>query len=498
MYLKPPNSSLNKTTLKSLKISYFLHQSFNFYHILSRFSTSSLANISDSQPTSLSTSLYTFLPHTQNPNNIVNIICSNFKILKKRPNFSVLENDIKVLENDLKGVISHLGTQEITRVLLRCQSDSYTALCFFNWVRNDLCISPNVHNYCVLVHILVWSKNFSKAMALLLEVIELSRSVSGGSDVFKVLVLSTNECSWEPVVFEMLVKAYVKKGMVREGFSVFRRMVRFGLVPSVVTVNCLLTGLSKFNYVDRCWYLFEEMGRIGVRANCFTFNILTHVLCKGEDVNKVNKFLDEMEEKGFIPDVVTYNTLIDSYCKKRRLKEAIYLFNIMYRRGVLPDLVTYTALVNGYCKDMNMREAHKLFHRMIQEGLCPDVTSYNTLICGYCREGMMHEARTLLRDMIGNGVLPDNFCCWILVKGYEKQDRLLSALNLLVELQRFNVLIPKDIYNYLIVALCKDNRALAAKNLLDRMSTDGHETTEKIFNEIVNCLYQLEMQKVNP
>lgn len=65
-------------------------------------------------------------------------------------------------------------------------------------------------------------------------------------------------------------------------------------------------------------------------------------------------------------------------------------------------------------------------------------------------------------------------------------------MNLLVELRRFNVPVTIDIYNYLIVALCKYNRAMAAKNLLELMSINGHESTEKIFCKIINCLFKFD------
>ncbi|KDP46429.1 hypothetical protein JCGZ_10269 [Jatropha curcas] len=450
------------------------------YHFIPQspysFSSSDLDIISNPSSKSLSNPLYHLLPRTQNPNNIVNII------------YSFLKQDntqLAILQNDIKGLLAHLGTNEISRVLLRCQSDSISALAFFNWVKNDLDIKPSTHNYCLLVHILACSREFKQAMKFLTELIRLVKDCASSEDVFQSLVLCCEDCNWDPVIFDMLIKAYVKEGLIKEGFSTFMKIVEVGYVPSVVACNSVLNGLLKLNCIDLCWQVYIEMGKVGIHPNSYTFNILTHVFCRDGDVTKVNDFLEKMEEEGFEPDIVTYNTLISCYCRKGRLNDAFYLYRIMYRRRVLPDLVSYTALMSGLCKEGRLRDAHQLFHRMVHRGLNPDIVSFNTLICGYCKEGKIRELRLLLHEMIGSGIRPDNVTCRVLVEGYAKQGRIVSALNLVVELERFGVPISWDIYDYLIVSLCKEDKPFAAKNLLERICQQGYVPGAEICNELI-------------
>ncbi|GJS00917.1 pentatricopeptide repeat-containing protein [Tanacetum coccineum] len=330
-------------------------------------------------------------------------------------------------------------------------------------------------------------------MSLLAELIEVNRSKSEKVSIFENLVMCTKDCSWDPVVFDMLLKAYLKSGLVRDGFVTFRKMVKVGFVPKVVSVNFLLDGLLKLDRIDECWRVYEEMGKVGVRGNTFTFNILTHVICKSEDVDKVNEFLEQMEEEGFDPDIVTYNTLIDSYVRKGRLKDALYLYNIMYIRRVIPDLITHTSLINGLCKEGNVREAHKLFHRMVQIGLKPDVFCYNTLICGYVKKEMMQEARGLLHDMIKEKVFPNEFTCLVLIEGYRKKNIIISAVNLVVELKRFGVSVSSDLQVNLVVDLCRADKPFAAKSLWERLMQDGKETRNfEIYNELIVTFCRLD------
>ncbi|XP_073293436.1 uncharacterized protein [Primulina huaijiensis] len=355
--------------------------------------------------------LYNFLPSTENPNNIVTLVCSSLK-----------KKDCVYWDHlQQKGLFSNFTSLEFSRVLLRCQSDSCTALTFFKWVKKYLGLEPNAHNYSIMIHNLVWSKNFKQAMKLLLELVEMK---GNGLSVYKNLISCSNECNRDPVVLDMLIKAYLKKGMVEESFRTFRKMLNLGFVPSLITINCLLNGLSKVDCGEKCWDVYEKLQNIGVHPNACTFNILTHVLCNEGNVDKVNEFLERMEDQGFDPDVVTYNMLIDSYCKTD----------------------------------------------------------------GYCKQRMMKEVRSLLFDMIGSGIHPDNFTCWIIIKGYHDQDRLISALNLILDITHMGVTVSHDVYLYLILALCKENRPFAAMSLLDQMCQNGGVPSEEIYNELIGSL----------
>nr|XP_007153224.1 hypothetical protein PHAVU_003G017200g [Phaseolus vulgaris]ESW25218.1 hypothetical protein PHAVU_003G017200g [Phaseolus vulgaris] len=448
------------------------------------FSSSTLIILHDSHSKRTLSPFYNLLPPTQNPNNVVNLISSLLK--HKSSHLSLLQS------NDIKGILPQLGPHEISRVLLRCQSDHSSALTFFNWVKNDLNITPTVQNYCVILHVLAWSRVFAQAMELLAELIQMVEiegvCASSNEGIYENLVGCTEDCNWNPVIFDMLVKAYVKVGMVEKGLETFRRNIETCLIPNVIACNCLLSGLSRFNYITQCWEVYEEMGRLGVHRNAYTFNIMTHVLCKDGDTDKVTGFLEKMEEEGFEPDLVTYNTLVNSYCKKRRLEDAFYLYKIMYVRGVMPSLITYTTLMNGLCEEGKVKEAHQLFHQMVHRGIDPDIVSYNTLVCGYCRQGEMQMCRSILYEMIGNRICPDSITCRVIVDGYARDGKLLSALNTVEELKRFRIKIPEEVYDYLVVALCKEGKPFAARSFLRRISEDGYTPKMNTCNKLVESL----------
>lgn len=445
------------------------------------FSSSSIVPRCNNIPKPILNPLYNLLPQTQNPNKIVDVICST---LNHRDHPLLLPN----LRDEVKSLIPHLGYPEISRVLLRFQSDASRALAFFKWVKFDLGKRPNVGNYCLLLHILASSKKFPLAMQFLCELIELT-SKKEEEDVFSVLVSASDECNWDPVVFDMLVKGYLKLGLVEDGFSTFRKVIDSGFRVSVVTCNHLLNGLLKLDMMEDCWQVYNVMCRVGIHPNTYTLNILTNVFCNDSNFREVDDFLEKMEEEGFEPDLVTYNTLVSSYCRRGRLKEAFYLYKIMYRRRVVPDLVTYTSLIKGLCKDGRVREAHQTFHRMVDRGIKPDCMSYNTLIYAYCKEGMMQQSKKLLHEMLGNSIVPDRFTCKVIIEGFVREGRLLAAVNFVVELRRLKVPIPFEVCDFMIESLCQEGKPFAAKHLLERIrKEEGHEAKPETYNNLIESL----------
>ena len=133
------------------------------------------------------------------------------------------------IEEDLLAGFLFLFIYLFFKFLLRFQSNSSLGLTFFNLVKNDLSLRPTIQNYCIIVHILTWSRKFYQATNLLSKLIEMAKVVSlDDGDVSPVV------SNWDLVVFDMLIKAYVKATMIEQGFRTFRRSMVVGFVHSVV------------------------------------------------------------------------------------------------------------------------------------------------------------------------------------------------------------------------------------------------------------------------
>ncbi|RWV81163.1 hypothetical protein GW17_00057445, partial [Ensete ventricosum] len=217
-------------------------------------------------------------------------------------------------------LLPFLRPQEVSRVLLRCQSLPLASLRFFRWTQSHVLPSP--HNFALLAHILAFSAHSSLALCILSDFV---RTYTRVDDVFQpLLAASAACCNGHPAVFGMLVKVYTNLGRTSDALETCRRAIELGLAPDAEAFNCLLNSLAKSKSLDLCWDLYGVMRRIGVPLNSYTFNILIHALCRGSSKESIRaeEFLEEMESEGFDPDVITYNTLMDGYCRRGSLEDA--------------------------------------------------------------------------------------------------------------------------------------------------------------------------------
>ncbi|URE03795.1 hypothetical protein MUK42_21088 [Musa troglodytarum] len=435
--------------------------------------------------------LSSLLPLSVNPfNATVDLITSRLK--QQQQQQQLYDDELgggggELLEAHL---LPFLRPQEVSRILLRCQSLPLASLRFFRWTQSHVLPSP--HNFALLAHILASSAHSSQALCILSDFV---RTYTRVDDAFQALLAASAAfCNGHPAVFGMLVKVYTKLGRTSDALETCRRAIELGLAPDAEAFNCLLNSLAKSRSLDLCWDLFGEMRRIGVPLNSYTFNILIHALCRGsskEDI-RAEEFLEEMESEGFDPDVITYNTLMDGYCRRGMLEDAFHLYRIMRYRGVEPDLISYTILMNGLCRDGKVIQARQLFDTMLRRGVCPDSRSYNVLLSGYCREGKLKESKLLVQEMISGGLVPDDFTCSTIVEAHIQGRKLLPCLNLIALLHKIGIIISVVVYKCLINALCMEGRPSAARSLLKQMQLDGYEPDLEIYNSLMDSFCKCE------
>ncbi|KAG2383825.1 Pentatricopeptide repeat-containing protein [Vigna angularis] len=474
-------------------------------------STTTLITIHDSHSNRTLSPFYNLLPPTQNPNNIVNLISSILK--HESSHLSLLQN------NDIKGILSHLGPHEISRVLLRCQSDHASAITFFNWVKKDLNITPTVQNYCVVLHILAWSGVFSQAMEFLSELIQMVEvegvCVSSNGGIYENLVACTEDCNWNPVIFDMLVKAYVKVGMVEKGLETFRRNIEACFIPNVIACNCLLSGLSRFNYITQCWEVYEEMGKLGmvhrgIDPDIVSYNTLVCGYCKRGKMQMCRSVLYEMIGNRICPDSITCRLIVDGYVrdgklvsalntveelKKYRIKipEEVYdylvvalckegkpfaarsfLQRVISQDGYIPKRNTYNKLVESLCGFNNVEEALVLKSEMEKKSMKVNIVAYRALISCLCRVKRSLEAESLLEEMISSGMLPDVEISRALIKGYCQENKIDKAVFLLKLFAKEFQVYDNESYNAVVKVFCDVGNVTELMEIQDKLLKVGY------------------------
>ncbi|KAL8161713.1 hypothetical protein V2J09_013202 [Rumex salicifolius] len=349
-----------------------------------------------------------------------------------------------------------------------------------------------------MVHILTWSRDFSHAMELLAELIEIAFGKGEKEiDVFECLVFCAEDCNWDPVVFDMLIKAYAKVGLFGEAYRVFRRMVRLGFVPNVVAFNFLLNGLSKLNCMDKCWKLYDDMWAIGIVPNTITFNILTHVICKDQYVEKVNEFLEKMEEQALnlivelkrygvpIPSNV-YSYLIVSLCQYSHPFAAVKLLDRAAEDGYEPNEDIYENLIKSLCKNECIIDPLRYKCEMLEKNIKPSLAVYQALIICLCNLKRTPEAESLMEEMVEGNLKPDCTICRALVTGYCKADNVGYAEDVLFLFAMEYHLYDSVSYNALMKKLSEEGDLSKPLDVQNKLMKLGYAPSS------LTCKYMLD------
>ncbi|KAM7280492.1 hypothetical protein ACFE04_007626 [Oxalis oulophora] len=325
-------------------------------------------------------------------------------------------------------------------------------------------------------------------MKCLSELIQLVKDSK--DDVFGALVVSSQDCNWDPVVFDMLVKAYVKAGMVREGFTVFKTSNEAGYSPTVTACNFLLNGLLKFNRFEECWEVYEEMGRIMYRRNVLpdlvSYTALINALCKAGNVKEAHQLFHNMVHRKLIPDTFSYNTLISGYCKEGRIREARSLLHEMMANGTAPDDFTCKIFVETYGKLGNLVSAVNLLVELKKFGVVVPCHIYEYLIISLCKDDRPFAAKSLLKRI-------NEESCYIprleimneLIESLCRSNNVDEALLSKKEMVNTNIKPDLDTYKCIVSCLCKISRSTEAKSLIDEMLKIGLQPDAEICRALV-------------
>ncbi|GMQ09545.1 hypothetical protein CsSME_00052877 [Camellia sinensis var. sinensis] len=295
--------------------------------------------------------------------------------------------------------------------------DPKRLLGFFNWSSHQMGTPQNLNSFSILAIVLCNSNQFAYANWVLERMIEICCPVSAVLDSIVSCCREFNSSQSVHVVFDVLINAYKKKGMLHEAASLFLAAKNCEFLPSLVCCNSLLKDLLKCNRMELFWSVYYAMLEAKINPDVYTLTSLISAHCKVGNVREGQRVLLEMEEKGCSPNLVTYNVTIGGLCKAGLVDEALELKKSMTEKGLAPDGYTYSILIDGFCKQKRSREAKFILGEMSNVGLNSDHVVYTALIDGFMKEGDVEEAFRIKDEIVARGKKLNIITCNVIING---------------------------------------------------------------------------------
>ncbi|XLS81796.1 hypothetical protein HN51_047627, partial [Arachis hypogaea] len=188
-------------------------------------------------------------------------------------------------------------------------------------------------------------------------------------------------CFMDEFVQNSLIDMYLKCGFADLAYLVFDKITE----KSIVTWNCMISGLSQNGFSVAALKLFDQM-----------YFTLVDMYAKSGDLQTDKRVFDIMPEKS----VVSWSTMIAAYGIHGQMIAAGSLLTKMVESGIRPNEVTFMNILSA-CRHARSMEARKFyFNSMRDYGIEPNIEHFASIVDLLSRTGDLDEAHRIIKSML--------------------------------------------------------------------------------------------------
>ncbi|XP_057481082.1 pentatricopeptide repeat-containing protein At5g15280, mitochondrial-like [Actinidia eriantha] len=323
-------------------------------------------------------------------------------------------------------------------------------------------------------------------------------------------------------IFSNLIEGYVGAGETQRAVSIYDRMRRQGLVPTLSCYRAILELLVRKNDTQLAFQVYLDMVEKGLglsREETAIFENVVKLLCRDGRVHEVRKLVKKVITFGLKPTNLVIDAIASGYCEKKDFDDLLKFFletkcaldvivgnrvivsmcrnfgveraNLFLQElenvGFGPDEITFGILIGWSCREGKLKNAFIYLSEILSRSLKPNVHSYNALISSVFREGMWKHAWEILNEMHDIGVTPNLATFKVLLAGYSEARQFDEVKTVVGEMVKRGLIQPSSLED----PLSKAFTLLGIDPLAVKVRRDndtGFSKTE-FFDNLGNGLY---------
>ncbi|KAL8040895.1 hypothetical protein ABFX02_10G129800 [Erythranthe guttata] len=323
----------------------------------------------------------------------------------------VLGGDQTLVDIDLDDVGPDLSSERCNLILeqLERSNDSSKALTFFDWMKANGKLKKNVTAYNSILRVLGRKTDWNGAEIMIKEMI------------------SESSCELNYQVFNTLIYACNKSGLVDMGTRWFKIMLDYNVRPNVATFGMLMSLYQKGCHVEEAEYTFSRMRNLKIicqsaYSSMITIYTRTRLYDKAEDV------ICFLKEDEVVLNKENWLVVLNCYCQQGKLDDAELALRAMKEAGLSPCIVAYNTMITGYGRVSSMDQSERLLDNLKETGLVPDETTYRSLIEGWGRTGNYEKAKFYYTELEKFGFKPNSSNLYTLIRLQAKHEDEVGAI----------------------------------------------------------------------
>ncbi|KAL6558086.1 hypothetical protein OROMI_018436 [Orobanche minor] len=325
--------------------------------------------------------------------------------LQKNSANPVLDGQTVVGDLDFINIGPELSSKRCNLILEQLEkSNDSKALRFFEWMKVNGKLKKNVTAHNLILRVLGRKADWDGAEVVLKDM----SSVSG--------------CELSYKIFNTLIYACYKSGLVDLGSRWFRRMLDHKIQPNVATFGMLMSLYQKGGVVEEAEYTFSQMRSLNITCQS-AYSAMITIYTRVGLYAKAENVIGFLREDGVVLNRKNWLVMLNAYCQQGKVSDAEQVLCAMREEaGSSLCIVAYNTMIAGYGRVSRMYLAEELFREIKESGLAPDETTYRSLIEGCGRMGDYKQARVYYTELKRLGFKPNKSNLYTLIRLQAKHD----------------------------------------------------------------------------
>ncbi|KAF9436835.1 hypothetical protein BGZ76_002831 [Entomortierella beljakovae] len=200
-----------------------------------------------------------------------------------------------------------------------------------------------------------------------------SRGDSEGAEAFWNEMVNVHEVVPNVHAYGSMMHVYCVTGNMLSAQSVYREMIKAGILPNEVIFGTLLNAYARRGDLTQMLSIYDAMRAEGLKPNSYIYSNLLFGLVKDGDMASARRLYENMEEDGYGDNVLAQTILMKGYLDKGRFHESQVVYKNMLRAGLIPNFMTYATLLQAHVKRGEKKEAQAFLDKiMSSRGLVVD------------------------------------------------------------------------------------------------------------------------------
>ncbi|KAK4426209.1 Pentatricopeptide repeat-containing protein, mitochondrial [Sesamum alatum] len=271
-------------------------------------------------------------------------------------------------------------------------------------------------------------------------------------------------------VLSNLIEGYVGEFELDKAVSVYGRMRRLSLVPSMSSYRALLKYLVELNEIKLLYYVYMDaikMGMVGVVEESGIHENVIRLLCMDGKVQEARDIVRKVMNYGIKPSKLVVNAISCGYCDKKDYSDLLSFFAEV---RIVPDVVVGNKILFSSCRNFGVEQACMYLQKLEELGFCPDEITLGILIASDCSKGKLKNAFFYVSDLLSRGLKPHVYSYNALLSGMFKEGMWTHSRDILVEMSDMGVTPDLSTFRVLLAGFCKARQFHEVKAIICEMA----------------------------